>query len=182
MNIVLLGAPGAGKDTLAYQMHDIYGFKVLTTGALYREEKEAQTELGLRAYSYWGSGNLCPDDMTNELMQTVVSKINPGTALIFNGYPRTADQASFLEELAEIKLAINIKVDEDIAVKRMMARGRKGETPEVIKQRLNVYYKTGVLVRDFYNHSHRLIEVDGNRTPEETFAKVFHSVLEVVHI
>lgn len=180
MNIVLLGAPGAGKDTLANQMHDVYGFKVLTTGALYRKEKELGTELGLRAYSYWGEGNLCPDHMTNELMQSVVARVSLGESLIFNGYPRTVDQAHFLEELSDIKLAISIEVDDDVAVQRMLKRGREGETAEVIKQRLQVYYKNSDLLKSFYNDGNRLIEVDGNGTPEETFAAVFHSAINAI--
>lgn len=180
MNLVLLGAPGAGKDTLADQMKKIYGFQVLTTGALYRAEKEKGTELGLKAFSYWGQGNLCPDDMTNELMQSVIAG-GIEQACIFNGYPRTVEQAYFLDELTDIALAINISVNDETAIQRMLSRGRSGETAEVISQRLKVYETTGADVRDFYSIGNRLITVDGSGTREETFAKVFHSILAALH-
>jgi len=98
MNIVILGGAGAGKGTLAKQLQKKHGYFPLAPGELYRKEAELKTEFGLRAKSYWGDGNLCPDEMTNELVKNTISRFIRAT-FIFDGYPRTAVQAKYLDSI-----------------------------------------------------------------------------------
>lgn len=168
MNLVILGAPGAGKDTLANSLSS-KKYEILSPGELYRKEKAAGTKFGLEAYSYWGNGNLCPDDMTNELMRRVTAELDyMGNirTLIFNGYPRSKNQAEYLDSISHISTAINIRVDEDVAVERLLKRGRIDDTADTIKTRIKVYHKNNEDVLDHYRDG-RLIEVNGNLTPKE---------------
>ena len=178
MNIVLLGAPGAGKDTLAGKLSAIYGYKILTTGELYRKEKDAGTELGLRAYSYWGNGNLCPDDMTNELMKNAVSGFSPHDVAIFNGYPRTKAQAEYLDSVSKIGLALNIQVTDDEAIRRLLGRGRIDDTEEIIRHRLAVFHKNNIDIVGYYNS--RLKTVDSNGSPSDVLSKALPFILDAV--
>lgn len=179
MNIVLLGAPGAGKDTLAAKLSAVYGYKILTTGELYRKERDAGTELGLRAYSYWGNGNLCPDDMTNELMKNALNALKPTDVAVFNGYPRTKSQAEYLDSVSKIGLALNISVSDDTAIKRLLGRGRIDDTEEVVKQRLAVYHKNNIGVVDYYKDG-RLKTIDGNASPSDVFSRALPLILDAV--
>ena len=164
MKIVLLGAPGAGKDTLAEHLAG-HGWNVLSPGSLYRKEFELKTEFGIKAYSYWGDGNLCPDDMTNELMKKAASDLSSSKG-IYNGYPRTIAQAKFLDSFDEIFAAIQIKVSDDVVIDRLVKRGRIDDTEEGIRTRLNIYHKNSSDLIDYYKVTNRFIAVDGSSTPE----------------
>ena len=101
-NIVLLGCPGAGKGTLAKQLEETFKMCVVTPGELYRKEAAAGTEFGLRAKEYWGDGNLCPNEMTNELMRKTVEVAVTHLGWIFDGYPRTAVQSEYLDSITNL--------------------------------------------------------------------------------
>jgi len=152
MYMVLLGAPGAGKDTLADQIRQKIGATILTTGALYRREAELGTALGLKAKNYyWGRGLLCPDEMTNKITRNAFKRTN-GTKknLIFNGYPRSLDQAKYLEnEICRINLVLDLCVSEDVAVKRLLARRREDDTEEVIRERFRVYHENNTKLVEY---------------------------------
>ena len=174
MNIVLLGCPGAGKGTLAGGL-ETSGYTVLTTGAMYRREAELKTEFGLRAKEYWGNGNLCPDEMTNELMRNTLDSIY-GDDIVFDGYPRTAVQAEFLDSITKVHLAIDLVVPDEEAVRRLLRRAkienRPDDTPEVIEQRLKVYHSNKSSLVNYYKESGRYRPLSGVGTPDETLTLV----------
>lgn len=178
MNIVLLGAPGSGKDTLANKLENSYNFATLTTGALYRKEYEEGTDFGILAHKYWGSGNLCPNDMTNELMSIAYSK-QTSKDLVFNGYPRSISQAKYLDSLCTIDLALLLDAKKDIVINRLLKRKRLDDTKDVISKRFEVYTNNIEDVLDYYNSSHRLRSIDGNLTPNEVFSEAYKAILEM---
>lgn len=164
MNIVLLGAPGAGKDTLADQLSARLEYKVLAPGSILRREADLGTPLGLKAKNeYWGKGNLCPNDMINNLVKNTFDRVKP-SKVIFNGYPRSANQAKFLEEqIVKIDFAIDLDVSEDAAVKRLLLRRREDDTEEVIRERFRDYHANNSAVVDFYKQAGVYTRVDGNQ-------------------
>ena len=166
MNIVIMGRQAAGKDTLSTNLANNNGFSVINTGDLYRKEYAARTELGLLAYSYWGAGNICPDDITNKLMKNTISALN--TNLIFNGYPRTAEQAEYLDSLINIDLAIELCISEEEAIKRMLSRGRLDDTIDVIKVRLSVFNKNIIKIQEHYQKSGRLFSISTTHSEDQT--------------
>ena len=154
MNIVLLGGPGAGKGTLAKQLRAKYGYFILSPGDLYRREAELETEFGLRAKEYWADGNLCPDEMTNELVRKTVNELPDGCPIIFDGYPRRRSQAEYLDSICNVELVIELRVRDDVVVDRLLRRkeieNRPDDTEEVIRQRLDVYHENNDPILEYY--------------------------------
>jgi len=168
MNIILLGKIGCGKSTLAKQLEP-FGYMLLMPGTLYRNEYKNKTIFGIRAQAYWGDGNLCPDEMTNELMKNTIEKIGKDN-LIFDGYPRTLIQAQFLDNIVAINFIIDLDIPDDISVKRLLKRreieNRPDDTEEIIRQRLNVYHTNNDAIIKYYSSDlarYKLINADRPR-------------------
>lgn len=179
MNIVLLGAPGAGKDTLAAKFAEQYNYNILTTGALYRKEYEAKTELGIKAHAYWGNGNLCPDIMTNQLMYNAVSELKDKSHLVFNGYPRTVDQAIYLDNFSQINLVLDLSVSEDVAVERLMRRGRVDDKEEIIRQRFRVYKDNNIKLVEYYKQDNIYYTLNADKSEQDVFSEAIKTILTV---
>lgn len=173
---VLFAPPGAGKDTLVDQLSYMSGFRSVSTGQIYREQANKGTELGLRARDeYWGKGMICPDDMTNNIMQQYLSEINikSGETLLINGYPRSVAQAKFLDSIFKIDGLIYLNVSDELAIKRLMIRGRIDDQPNIVQKRLEVYHLHANDIINYYKKSNRIIELDASLKPEEVFHKAF---------
>ncbi len=127
MSIVLFGPPGAGKGTQATKMVEETSYKHISTGDLFRNAMKNQTPLGLEAKSYVDSGNLVPDSVTIGLVKEVIES-NKDADFIFDGFPRTTNQAEALEQLIKevnarpITKAIFLEVPKEILVKRLTGR------------------------------------------------------------
>jgi len=126
MNIVLLGKPGAGKGSLCTEItkneHAIH----VSTGQIFRNEIAKGTELGKIADSYISKGNLVPDDITNKIMENLL-RSNPNASYLFDGYPRTLNQAIGLTKLSKdlginLDAVIDLDVDDDLVIKRLLSR------------------------------------------------------------
>ena len=175
MNIVALGSPAAGKTTLAKYLTTL-GYTPIIPGALYRTAYEQRTEFGLKAYAYWGDGNICPDEMTNELMRQTIAS-DTGNQLVFDGYPRTLNQAQYLDSLVAIDMVIDLLISDDVAVDRLMRRrekeGRIDDTEKIIRQRLKVYRSNnGPIVEYYLSDLGRYKLVDANRPKDVVLAEI----------
>lgn len=127
MNIVLLGAPGAGKGTQAAKIVETYGYPHISTGDILRASVEKQTPLGLEAKRYMDAGELVPDLVVIGLVKSRLSESDAEKGFILDGFPRTTNQAEALDrELAslgkQIDAAIAINVDAEALVKRLTSR------------------------------------------------------------
>lgn len=178
MNIVLTGAPGAGKDTLAKKLETQYNFRVLTTGDLYRKEAELGTEFGLKAKEYWIVGNLCPDEMTNNLMRETVSKLNGREHIVFNGYPRTVAQAEYLDNIIRIDLNIHLEVSEETALERLLKRGRIDDKRETIKKRFEEFNLKALPLIEYYGD--RWCRIVSNDTEEAVLQNSIKAILNKI--
>ena len=179
MSLVLLGAPGAGKDTLADQLVEQYNYTMLTPGAIFRAEADKGTELGVWARdTYWGKGQLCPDEVTNKIVRQAFEQTKTNL-IIFNGYPRTWEQAYELHLFGNAGLVLSLNVDEDVAVKRLLSRGRVDDSEEVIRERFKVFKANNSEIRDYYSHtSIPVVDIDANKTPKEVFNDAFQSIMK----
>lgn len=169
--LILLGPPGAGKGTQAQILADILNLPHISTGELIREAMALGTPLGQIAQSYVAKGELVPDGLLLDLVRERLSQPDAHKGWILDGFPRTLSQAHFLEtllqELNQECSCINVDVPDEVVVARMMARGRKDDTPEAIRKRLEVYREETKPVIDFYSDRAALKAINGNRALEE---------------
>ena len=123
MNLILLGAPGAGKGTQAEVICERLGIPAISTGNIIREALKNQTEMGLRAKSYMESGALVPDDVVIGIIKERLAQDDCKNGFILDGFPRTVPQAEALDQMGVvIDRVIDIEVrDEDIE-KRLTGR------------------------------------------------------------
>lgn len=136
MNIVLLGAPGAGKGTQADIVCKELNLPHIATGDLYRENVARGTELGREAKPYMDKGQLGPDELTIRMIRERIRQPDCGSGCVFDGYPRTIGQAEALDQLLReqgqrVDKAIYIDVPEEELIARLSARRicRNCQTP-----------------------------------------------------
>ena len=122
MNLVLLGAPGAGKGTQAAVIKQKTGMYILSTGNLLREAVKAGTELGNRVKGLLDSGSLVPDELVIQLVDEKLKSSECANGVIFDGFPRTVKQAEKLDELTKIDKVLVFDVPDDAIVERMSLR------------------------------------------------------------
>ncbi|AUB32076.1 adenylate kinase [Spiroplasma floricola] len=125
MNIILLGAPGSGKGTLSEFLCEKDNFTQLSTGDLFRENISNKTDLGIEAQKYMNDGNLVPDSVTNSMVENYLK--TRSSELIFDGYPRTDDQAKSLDIMLknlnnQIDKVIYLEINQDVLLGRLTGR------------------------------------------------------------
>lgn len=174
MKIVILGPPGTGKGTQAKIIAERFGLEHISTGEIFRNEYERKTKLGIEAHSYWGSGNLVPDNVTFGLVKTNL----PADNFILDGFPRNLYQAKELDRIVDLDYILNIESDKKVIMKRLLNRakieGRKDDTPEIIENRFKVYEKETKPVLKYY--AGRLLNIDGHGNPEDVYKRVLKVV------
>ena len=186
MNIVLTGSPGSGKGTLAKQLQSIYGYYLLIPGSLYRQQANLKTDFGLKAKEYWKDGNLCPDEMTNELVLNTIKEVN-NPNIIFDGYPRRLTQAKYLDSIAKIDLVLDLNISDEISTKRLLGRrdkeNRLDDTEEIIKQRLKVYHSNNDDIIAYYlSDLTRYRTINAELSIEAVLQQVISILNEIGHI
>ena len=123
MQIILLGAPGAGKGTQAKFISDHLNIPQISTGDMLRASVSKGTELGLKAKVLMEKGELVPDDLILDLLKDRISEKDCANGFLFDGFPRTLDQANALKEKGiKIDCVIEIMVDDDEIIQRMSGR------------------------------------------------------------
>ena len=163
MNIILLGAPGSGKGTQAAFLIEQHGLTHLSTGDMLRAEIAADSDLGRQAKSIMESGALVSDDI---VIAMIAARLSEKGAL-FDGFPRTIAQAEALDKLlagrgSQIDCVIELQVDNEEIVKRMLARGRSDDNEETIRNRLAVFEAQTKPLIDYYQKQGKLRSVDGS--------------------
>ncbi|WP_176428903.1 adenylate kinase [Nodularia sp. NIES-3585] len=179
--LIFLGPPGSGKGTQAQILAENLNIPHISTGEILRQAMKEQTPLGIKAQSYVNSGDLVPDQLVQDLVEERLSQPDVQSGWILDGFPRKVTQAVFLEELlAEIdqggERAINLDAPDDVVVARLLDRGRKDDTEEVIRHRLDVYRADTAPLIDYYRDRQKLIKVNGDQSQEE----VTHELRKIV--
>ena len=123
MNIIMLGAPGAGKGTQAAVLCEHFGIPTISTGNMIREALKNGTEMGLKAKSFMDEGKLVPDEVVIGIVKERLSEDDCKKGFILDGFPRTIPQAEALDNMGvEIQYVINIDVADERIINRMSGR------------------------------------------------------------
>lgn len=123
MNLILLGAPGAGKGTQAEVICDHLGIPAISTGNIIREALKNGTELGKQAKSYMDEGKLVPDEVVIAIIKERLAKDDCQKGFILDGFPRTVPQAEALDAMGiVIDRVIDIEVADEAIQKRLSGR------------------------------------------------------------
>ena len=170
MITILLGAPGVGKGTQAQLAAEAHGWTHLSTGDLLREEVAAGSELGTQANEFMSRGDLVPDEVMVGMVAARVESLHPEDVLLLDGFPRTLVQAEALEAASpsgSVGLALYFTASDAVLTERLLGRGRKDDTQEVIQHRLSVYRETTQPLVAFYSERGLLSEVNADRPVDE---------------
>ena len=185
-NIVIFGKPGSGKGTQADFLKDKYDLYHISTGDLFRKNILNKTDLGIEAKSFLDNGDLVPDIVTIKMLENEVLANKDANGFIFDGFPRTHNQAesldSFLESINQkINATIALEVDEDELITRLLDRGKTtnrsdDQDIEKIKNRFNEYNnKTSILI-DFYQKQSKFYSVNGHGSVDDITTRLFNLV------
>ncbi|MEO0685633.1 MAG: adenylate kinase [Cyanobacteria bacterium J06649_11] len=170
--IIFLGPPGAGKGTQAKTLADHWQVPHISTGDILRSAIKEQTPLGLKAKIFVDSGQLVPSELVQDMVEERLQQADTSSGWILDGFPRTVDQATFLDNLLKKMnlggaLVINLDVPDDVVVGRLLERGRKDDTEEVIRCRLEIYRSETTPLIDYYGERKQLVVINGNQSAEE---------------
>ena len=122
MNIILLGAPGAGKGTQATRISDKFGMPHISTGDIFRANIKNQTEIGVLAKSYIDKGQLVPDEVTCKIVENRLQEEDCKNGYLLDGFPRNVAQAEALEKFTKIDAVVNINIDFSLLMARLCGR------------------------------------------------------------
>ena len=184
-NLILFGPPGSGKGTQAVKIAEKYGFAHVSTGEIFRSEMRNETPLGVKVKGIVERGELVPDEVLVEILEAGIAKHEDADGIIFDGYPRTLQQAKDMDTIMKkrndtIDLVLALEVDDEEIIKRLVKRaeleGRKDDTREVIENRIEVYNKQTQPLINYYKEKDLFRSVNGIGTIDEIFESICREV------
>lgn len=177
LNLVLFGPPGAGKGTQAEFLIESFGLDHLSTGDLLRNEIAAGTQLGLEAKNYMEKGELVPDAVVIGMIKSKLENNKETKGFIFDGFPRTVDQAKALDNLLNengtpISGMLSLEVEKQELIERLMIRGKSSGRPDdqdqaVIENRINVYNQKTLPLIEYYRPQGKHFGINGMGSIED---------------
>lgn len=201
-NIIFLGPPGVGKGTQSKMIASKKSIQHISSGDIFRAELNSNSQLGQKIKDIVNSGAYVPDDLTNEVVINFINKNNLNNkGFILDGYPRTINQAIFLEKSnVQIDFVIYLNANDKIIMDRLKGRRicpkcktiyhiakykdnyckldnskliiRNDDTLEHIKNRLIIYNRETKPLINYYNERDKLISIDANNEPEIVFQRI----------
>ncbi len=207
MNIILLGAPGAGKGTQATKISERYHLPHISTGDIFRANIKNQTEIGMLAKSYIDKGELVPDEVTCAIVKDRLTWEDCQNGCLLDGFPRNTFQAEELDKFAKIDAVVNINIDFSLLMDRLCGRRvckecgesfhvrtlngattcsrcggelyqRKDDNPETVKSRLDVYNAQTAPLIDYYTKKGIILNFTGTEAPASVLFEEVAAVLD----
>ena len=181
MNIIIFGPPGAGKGTQAKYLVKTLNSIQISTGDMLREEIKKDTEIGKRIINNMNDGKFVDDEIVNKLLEKIIFNSENKNKLIFDGYPRTLNQAKNLENLLsksnqKIDYIFFLNVNKDSIIKRIKKRKvlekRSDDDASIILKRYDTYMETTKPVLDYYSKNLNFHQIDGTQEIDEITRKI----------
>ncbi|HJN63366.1 MAG TPA: adenylate kinase [Flavobacteriales bacterium] len=182
LNLVLFGPPGAGKGTQSNLLIDKYNLVHLSTGDILRGEITAGTTLGLEAKALMDRGDLVPDKVVIGMISSKLDNNPNVNGFIFDGFPRTAAQATALDNLlaekgTAISAMLSLKVEDAELIRRLLERGKNSgraddKNEAIIANRINEYNTKTAPLKEYYSAQNKLSEIEGVGSVDEIASKL----------
>ncbi|MBU3956845.1 nucleoside monophosphate kinase [Patescibacteria group bacterium] len=172
MKIIVMGPQGSGKTTQAELLAKKLNLPHLQTGELYRRVAKERSPLGKKVKELLDKGHLVPDKEHNELLENEVEKPLYKNGFVLDGSPRTLSQAK--GQPFKVDKIFYLDVSDEENTKRLLKRGRKDDTPELIAERLRIYHQETEPVLKYFRQQGILEEVDGERPIEAIYQDIMN--------
>ena len=202
MKIVLLGAPGAGKGTQAFEISKKYGLPHISTGDIFRKNIKEKTPIGLVAKGYIDKGQLVPDEVTVEIVRQRLAEPDCEKGFLLDGFPRNTFQAQELDKIAGVDVAIDVAVPFERLLKRITGRRvcsvcgesfhvdnigdekkcrvcggeliqRADDNEKTVNERIKVYSEQTAPLIEYYRNKKVLKTVDGDKPVAAVTESIF---------
>lgn len=175
--IVLLGAPGSGKGTQGTLLMERRGIPQISTGDLLRAAVASGSELGKRAKAAMDAGELVADDVVVGMIRERLNEADAANGYILDGFPRTRPQAEALDDLLldlgkPLDRVVNLEVDEEEIVKRLLERGRADDNENTIRNRMKVFRDQTFPLLKYYEERGLLVTLKGTGEIEDIYARI----------
>ena len=186
INLILFGPPGSGKGTQADLIVNKFNLDHISTGDVFRFNIREKTNLGQLASKYMSQGKLVPDELTINLLANEIDRFPNSQGFIFDGFPRTVEQAKALDVLMQKKninlsAVISLEVSESELVKRLLNRGlssgRADDKDEhIIRNRIQVYENETLILKKYYKDRlhDAFFQVDGELSIQKIFSSIYY--------
>ncbi|MCH8904647.1 MAG: adenylate kinase [Bacteroidetes bacterium] len=189
MNLILFGPPGSGKGTQAVNLKERYNLLHISTGDLFRNELASETPLGLEAKGYMDKGVLVPDSIVIGMIEKKLDEENNVDGVIYDGFPRTIDQATALDEMLRnkntgIDLVLALEVSEEELTRRILKRGESSgraddQDESIIKERVREYEEKTATLAKYYEEQNKFVSLKGEGSVEDISESLYNEVDKV---
>jgi adenylate kinase len=185
MRMLIIGPPGSGKGTQAERISMRLGVVTISTGDTFRANVKGGTPLGVEAKKYLDAGDFVPDSVTNKMVRDRLSESDVGNGFLLDGYPRTAAQVDYLDEILakaneRLDFVLQLTADDDELVHRLLDRaqktGRSDDNDVVIRHRLDLYHEQTEAVVANYAERGILTRVEGSGAVDEVTDRLMRAV------
>ena len=188
MNLLVLGPQGAGKGTQAKRISAEYELPHVATGDMFRA-LDTSTELGREVADFMSRGDLVPDSLTVEMIESRLSEPDAADGFVLDGFPRNLAQAEALDAMlgtigrvldAILFFAVSDEIGMERALSRAALEGRADDTREVIAHRLEIYHRETEPIVEHYRTTGKLVPLHADRSIEQVWSEVSDALQQVV--
>ena len=174
--VIMIGGPGSGKSTYSEIIKKKLGIAHIYTGDMMRELAKQNTPDGRKVKELLDKGEFAPTPIVINAVQERLKKPDAMKGYVFDGFPRNVEQAKAMEDKnIEFDHVIYLDVSEEEVVKRLTARGRADDKPDIIKNRLKVFKRETAPLLDYYKNEIINIKAEGGK-PEEIAQTIIDKV------